>query len=445
MTRFRSRSRKSLIVFALLGFCAFQPPVLKAPESAAHSGASDSLNMENAHREIWRRFIDAHSILLDFADTNGRFDRPTAAEFRDNKPNALGWWTPTENGAMFNGLYLDGICQRWLHRHQEADRIKARRLAQGLLFLASVGDTPGFIGRGVASDGKTPPAMGSNDQTSPWFYGLWRYLYTGLPEPDERRQIIAKMVEVANALVANDWRIPTMSYAPARFRNTFATFNWEGAPRMLFILKAMHQLTGESRWDVLYRKAASETGGEPRRSRLQICADGMLFDIPKQFRWTGISSTVDVRALWEMETDPVLRRAYEQGLNASAQSAVVDIARWHLFDNQDRKPFLHDWRSLLTKWQPQHSEQDALAVSQTQLNELVRLSPRRNYELGLVREPLWMAWIVTLAPDPSLADQYRSEMLSAIGHFRYERLYYSQFFPAEAVWFRLQKNVTNAR
>ncbi|WP_198174736.1 hypothetical protein [Spirosoma arboris] len=434
----------TLMLLVFLGLCSFQKLSL-APECPPHSGTNDSLNMEKAHQEIWRRFVDEHNILIDFADSAGTFARPTADEFRENKPNALGWWTPTENGSMFNGLYLDGICQRWLHRHQETDRIKARKLAQGLLLLASVGDTPGFIGRGVATDGKTPPSMGSNDQTSPWFYGLWRYLYSGLPEPEERRKIIAKMIEVANALQSTGWRLPTTTYSPARYRNTFATFSWEGAPRLLFILKAMHQLTNDAKWDKLYREAAYETGGAPQRSRLQICADGMLFDIPKQFRWTGVTSTVDVRALWEMETDPALRAAYEQGLNASARSAVVDVARWHLFDNNDRKPFLHNWRTLNQWWKPQHSEQDALDVSATQLIELVKLSPRRNQELGLVREPLWMAWIVTLAPDTTLIDPYRTEMLGAIAHFQYDRLAYSQFFPAETVWFRLQKNAKKIR
>lgn len=438
MTAFRQKTALSFVGLILLLLSSFQQKTGAVLAQNSPSVDADSLNVEKVHQEIWRRFIDEYSILIDFTDSNGRFDRPTAAEFRENKPNALGWWTPTENGSMFNGLYLDGICQRWMYRRNEADRQKAKRLAQGLLFLASIGDTPGFIGRGVATDGKTPPAMGSNDQTSPWFYGLWRYLDTGMAEPPERRQIIAKMVEVANALLANDWRLPTMSYAPARFRNSFATFNWEGAPRLLFILKAMHQLTGDAKWNKLYQEAAREVGGEAQRSRLQICAEGMKFDIPKQFRWTGVSSTVDVRALWEMEKDPEMRKAYEDGLNASARSAASGISLWHQFDLNDQKAFLHDWRVLNQWWKPQHSEQDALAVSQTELNELVKLSPRRNQELGFVREPLWMAWIVTMAPDRNLVEQNRAEIRGALTHFRSEKLYYSQFFPAEAVWFRLQ-------
>jgi hypothetical protein len=34
-------------------------------------------------------------------------------------------------------------------------------------------------------------------------------------------------------------------------------------------------------------------------------------------------------------------------------------------------------------------------------------------------------------------EQYRSLVLEAIRHYRYDRLYYSQFFPAENAWYQL--------
>ena len=130
---------------------------------------------EKVHAEVWRRFIDEHDILIDYADTDGSFPRPTAEECREQKPNALGWWTPIENGSMFNGMYLDAAVHRWKISRAEADKEHARRMADALLMLSSLGP-PGFIARGVADDGKTPYPMGSNDQTAPWFYGLWKYL-----------------------------------------------------------------------------------------------------------------------------------------------------------------------------------------------------------------------------------------------------------------------------
>jgi hypothetical protein len=214
---------------------------------------------QKVHDEIWRRFIDKHDILIDYTDFDGSFPRATPEECREGKPNALGWWTPIENGSMFNGLYLDAAVNRWKISHAEADKEKARRIANALLFLASLGP-PGFIARGVADDGKTPYPMGSNDQTSPWFYGLWRYLHEGLPTREERERIIAKMVEVANALNATHWLMPCNTGAPSPFRGGFGGFTWESAPRLLFVLKTMHDLTRDPKWAEMYQRAIEDDG-----------------------------------------------------------------------------------------------------------------------------------------------------------------------------------------
>ncbi|WP_336515036.1 hypothetical protein [Pollutibacter soli] len=395
-------------------------------------------NIEKAHTEIWKKFIDQYNVLIDFTDVDGSYDRPTREEFLENKPNALAWWTPVENGSMFNGLYLDGICERWMQTKNKSDKEKAARLVKGLLFLASVGDTPGFIARSVATDGKTPPAMGSNDQSSPWFYGLWRYLQTSMPDKKEREKIIAKMTEVANVYISTDWKIPATSYSPSKFRNSFASFNWEGAPRILFISKALYQLTSDGKWNSIYKKAMHEAGGEENKTRLQLCREGMHFEKNKVNRWTGVSGVVDLHALWEMETDPELKRIYEEGLNASAKSAAEGLKLWHQFDSNNQQKFEKNWRLLNQWWKPQRSEQDALDVADTQVKELVKMSPRRVQELHYMREPIWMSWIVTMAADKNITAQHKSEIIDMLGYFDFPQMRYSQFFPVEVVWYRLK-------
>src|ERR1700733_11191673 len=74
---------------------------------SAHAEDVAAANVEKAHGEIWRRFIDPYHILVDYTDLEGKFPRPEPGECRDGKPNALGWWSPIENGSMFNGMYLD--------------------------------------------------------------------------------------------------------------------------------------------------------------------------------------------------------------------------------------------------------------------------------------------------------------------------------------------------
>ena len=122
-----------------------------------------------AHKEIWRRFIDQYGIMIDFADMAGNVSLPTPEECKLGKPNALGWWAPIENGAMFNGLYMDAAVNRWNHTRSDEDATKARKLMEGLLLLNSISDVKGFVGRGVSTDGKSHYPMGSNDQSSP----LW--------------------------------------------------------------------------------------------------------------------------------------------------------------------------------------------------------------------------------------------------------------------------------
>ncbi len=409
-------------------------------QDAVAAGPADAAEakVQQAHAELWRRFIDEHDILVDYADTLGKFPRPTPAECRAGKPNALGWWTATENGSMFSGMYLDGAVLRAKATGAPVDRTRAQRLVKGLLRLASLGP-PGFIARCVATDGRTPYPMGSDDQTGPWFYGLWRYVHEGLAEPEERAVIVAKFVEVARVLESSGWRMPCNEGAPSPYRGTFAGHSWQHAPRLLFLLKATHALTGDAHWDELYRAAVAERGGDPARTRAEICAAGMVFHNAKwRASWTGASSVIALRGLWELETDAELRAAYAQGLAASAAMAAPGVPLALKFDNASQAAFLHDWRVLNEWWQPQASEAEAVEVAERQSKELGRLSPRRYAEFVHMREPLFAAWVVTLCPDAAVVGAQREAILTTLAHYDYAKLNYSQFFPAEAAWYRLQ-------
>lgn len=394
--------------------------------------------MDSARTEIWRRFVDQYDILLDYAELDGSYPRPTPEENREGKPNALSWWTATENGSMFNGSYLEAAILRWKQTKSKEDRDRALRLVKGLLLLSSVGPK-GFIARGVASDGKTPPPMGSNDQSGPWFYGLWRAVHEGLVEGEERKQVIAKFVEVASVLESTAWKMPCVEGAPSPFRGSFAMFSWEGAPRLLFLLKATHRLTGDKHWAELYTKLAQETGGQQPQSRIEYCAAGMVFHRPNSREcWTGASGVAPLRALWEMEEDATLKAAYARGLDASVKLAAEGVPLALQFNNDGKEVFVGDWRKLLGGWRPQKSEAEAVEVAEIQAKELGKMSPRRYQEFKFVREPAYAAWLVTLHPDRAVVESHRDTLLKTLAHFRYERLYYSQFFPVETAWWRLR-------
>lgn len=392
---------------------------------------------EPAHREIWRRFVDRHGVMLDFTGLDGSVPFPTPEECRDGKPNALGWWSPIENGAMFNGLYMDAAVSRWEHTHAVEDAAKARRLMEGLFFLNSVSDVEGFVARGVSTDGKSHYPMGSNDQTLPWLTGLWRYHSSGIATTEEKRRIREHITRTVSEIVRLKWSMP--AEPPFHRRGSFQGFHFDEAARMLFTLKLMHTLTGGSDWRALYEKELRNTGGPENRSKLEVCRQGMKFFYAKTHNWTSCTAVGALRALWEMETDAALKSAYREGLRASAALAAESLPLALKYDPADRSHFALDWRAtMMPLWRPQKTEQEAAALADVQIRAFIKTSPRRPVETAFIREPASAAWIVTLCPDRDLVTRHVPAIEGMIRRFDYSRLYYSTFFWVESAWWRLR-------
>ncbi|MBX3448881.1 MAG: hypothetical protein KF777_04930 [Planctomycetaceae bacterium] len=401
---------------------------------AADPSAAEAV--ESAHREIWRRFVDPHGIMLDFADLDGNVTYPTPEECREGKPNALGWWSPIENGAMFNGLYLDAAIRRWEHTRSEEDAAKARRLMEGLLTLNSISDVKGFVGRGVSTDGKSHYPMGSNDQTLPWLVGLWRYWQSELATPEEKTRIARHLVETVEEIVKLDWKMP--AEPPFGVRGTFQGFHFDEAARMLFTMKLMAAITGDESWQEKYRRELDVRGGDKNMTKLEICEAGMKFFYAKTHNWTSCTAVSALRGLWELESDEPLKAAYARGLTESARLAAESLTLAEQYNPQDDSKFEMDWRaSMLPLWKPQRNEQEAVKLAEQQLREFIKTSPRRLKETAFIREPTSAAWIVTLCPDATVVNEHRAAIENVLTRYDYSRLYYSTFFWVECAWWRL--------
>ncbi|HRQ89887.1 MAG TPA: hypothetical protein PLA50_13895, partial [Bacteroidia bacterium] len=281
--------------------------------------------------------------------------------------------------------------------------------------------------------------MGSNDQTAPWLHGMWRYLDSGLASEEEWAAMVAKVESVADALAASGWRMPCDTGAPSPYRGTFAGDGWEFAPRLLFLMKCLHVLTGKEIWAERYHAALSEQGQVSGMTRLDVCRRGMLFEHERRHSWTCASGAVCLRGLWELEDDPDLKAAYAVGLKAGAELALTSLPLHAEFDPAAQQTFHADWRVLNEWWKPQTSEQEAVDVAMVQVKELGKRSPRRYREFTFVREPAYAAWLVTLCPDADLLRRHRGKIEQVIAHYDYGQLYYSQFFPVEAAWYRLRE------
>ncbi|MBN8215978.1 MAG: hypothetical protein J0L75_05015 [Spirochaetes bacterium] len=392
--------------------------------------------MDPWHRALWGRFMGVDGVLLDYAGPSGEVDLPTPEDCRLGKPNALAWWSPIENGAFFTGLYLAGLCRRHEQGSNAQDRERARVLARGLLSLARTRSDSGFIARGLAPDGMAFHTVTSSDQIAPWFYGLWRYLRSGLPHADERVEILGVFRKTADDLYRGGWQIPTGPGMPAG--STFGNWVWKdfrGAPRLLFVCRAMADLTGDPVWEDRYRRYCAETPLRALTNRLAVIAEGMGRDVRGEDPalaencWVYVVSQAMVAALLEMETDSATAQAYRKSLEATAAQVYPLLADIRFFRSL---PVSVDWRSL-KYWKVQASPKEAEALAARQYIDW--MSPGRMHETRFMREPLCAAWISMFATNA----EYRRRALWTLGTARAllnpEKLTTSLFFAGECAWY----------
>jgi len=415
------------LVTCLLLVCQLLGDQLAAEQPSA------SAAVEQAHAELWRRFVDSHGVIRDYVG-----ELPTPEDCTLGRPNAIGWWSPIENGPMFTGLYLPAACERARRSGNEADKVQARRLAQGLLKCASVSDVPGFIARGMGTDGKCHYPLGSDDQTHPWFYGLHAYFKSDIPTAEERKAIAAKFKEVADVLESTGWQCPCDGAFRGEFRGGFKGHLFRDAVRYLFMLRATYEVTGDSVWLERYRKHLAERPAHADKTRLEICAEGYPFDraaieqIDRYQLWIYVGSQGSLAKLFAMETDENLQARYRAGLAVNAKNALPAIEAHASFDNNDTKVFGNaDWRAVYTTWFPQPTQADAKRLSET--GDKVKRGERKHYEARFMKNPLAGAAIVALAGDSTGRDIIEQ----AIRHYDYSKLNMAEFFFAECAYYAL--------
>lgn len=392
----------------------------------------------SAHSGIWSKFMDSHGLMLDFANKDGKVLLPTAEECRLGKPNALGWWSPIENGPMFTGMYLEAMVLRWSLTKEPEIAQKAKKMVQGLLKASSVSETPGFVARGFGSDGESHYPMGSDDQIAPWFLGLWCYCNSEIPSKEEVQQIKTQYLKVADALYANAWNVP--AEAPFGKRGTFQGFNFDHVTRLLFVCRTAFELSGDIKWKTRYFNYLREVGslGTKLVDRLEVCQRGMVYHYAAYHSWTSCTSVACLRVLWEMEEVEVIKRAYLQGLKSSMTLAAKNLAKGKAYKNGEVQAFEYNWSVMNDSWKPQTTEQEAVAVASVQINEFEKISPQRLRETSMVREPCSAAWIVSLCPNLADVKKYEADIFSIIMQYNYPELVYSQFFWVENAYWRLK-------
>ncbi len=415
-----------------------------ASQAMDESGANSQLL---SSRTLDEAMAQAHSALMDFIDSEGVIldyaaDKPTPEDCSLGRPNAIGWWSPIENGPMFTGVYMYAACERAKRSGLAADRDLARRLAGGLMKCASVSDVPGFIARGVGTDGRCHYPLSSDDQVHPWFYGLLIYCKSGIPSKEEASAIAGKMLEVGDALQAASWSAPCDGDFKGQHRGGFEGAMYRDAIRYLFILRALYEVGGGETWLKRYRDALAQCPPQSKRTRAEICALGYGPDreIYKGFEgwcmWMYVAPQLSVASLAGMEDDPSLRKSYLDSLALNARNALLAIPSHEKFDNGNSLVFGEaHWRDVFTSWFPQKTQEDA-----RRLSERDRYKPvckRKDYEHAYACQPLAAAAIAAFSGD----EDARSAVEKTLLHYDYSKLKLSRFLYAECAYYALKSQM----
>jgi len=403
--------------------------------------AKPTPSVERLHQDMWNRFVQPNGLLLDYNTPAGDVELPTAEECREGKPNAISWWTPIENGPFFTGLYLDAAVRRWKVTQSTEDLGKARKLAEGLMLSSTVSNVPGFIARGVLPDGKSYYPIGSDDQTAPWFQGLWAYIRSGAPTPKEKQRIEAKMVEVAEVLRGNGWSMPcdaSGAFPPGVMRGSFSEPEYRSAARQLFVTRAMFEMTGNAVWNQAYEDALTKPihKGKTMLQYVEEGIPGWWKDHPNLVSnqiWLCVNPQAMVRELADLEKRPEIREKYLTSLKTNAK-AVAHLIIAEPPANLETIPYRTDWRTMNEMWEPQTSTKQTVDLALKQLKAWKNQG--RNVEIPGLREPFSAAAILRLSPqsDPDIqaADARFEQFIQGIP---WEKLYSSYALFAEYAWY----------
>ncbi|MDR2705753.1 MAG: hypothetical protein LBC02_08245, partial [Planctomycetaceae bacterium] len=209
--------------------------------------------------------------MYDFVGLNGEISLPTGEECQNNIPNALGWWSPIENGGYFGGIYLISQCMRYEQAKTPENREKVKRLVNGLYKLQDIGNVPGFIARGIAADGKSTYPASSSDQTMPFIIGLWRYLKTDIPNEKERTECSERLFRHVETIQKNNWII--IGTQKEFMHGNLTDTAYLSTAHILFVLWIMDDLTNDPVWRDLFVKLLdpNTSDGAARRKNLVAC------------------------------------------------------------------------------------------------------------------------------------------------------------------------------
>ena len=412
----------AVVMFNCFGHAGQGEP--KAVKKVQKSQSCDLTAIQNRILDvIEKRFISPEGVLYDYAGLNGEVILPTPEECALNKPNALAWNTPIENGGFFNGLLLVGLVDLWETQPSEKIAKMARTMVKGLYVLQDKSPVPGCILRGIGKDGCFYPAS-STDQVIPWLLGLWVYSKSSLATDAERKECRKRCYALVKALEKNNWIIPGTKEGFSRGNLvSYSPINNCALVLAAMVLDEMESTDHHLNAVLNKKRIDSIFTGYPK-IRAREC-------------WYASHNFYIMRMLAEQTKDKALRAKIYHGLNVTAAALPTGISLWK--KHVRGLKFSPDWHSLNRVWFEQKNSKEAQACSNPQWQIWNETSPAVMNERHSIMFGLSSAWILLMAEDKALVEANKSAILEMLNGIPYEELYYVPFFYAINVIAELSK------
>lgn len=386
------------------------------------------------HKKVWERFVrmpEGH--LLDYVGYNNEVFYPTAEECRASNPNALGWWTPIENGAFFGGLYAYALIKEYDRAPNDQALKEINILMSGLYLLEEVGQVDGFIARGVADDGASHFPFSSDDQLFPWVRAV--YAYSKSPACHDKKDAEERLIRVLRAVRSYGWQIPTDIAGLFRGSPLTEHSDWRNASGLLQLAAILADVTKSDEDRAEFERLADEAPQGSIFTRAEIASHGYAVDMiaylgTKQ-TWICLGNHLGLQILAEL--DPKRRDCYLQGMERNGTTALDVIWDINKYDNS-KVGFDVNWRRICEKYESWNGD-PGLAVK-IAMNELElwnkEIAPHRNMENHVLGNALFAAWIAVTSPDVRVAREAYKRLLKCAERVDWDSLHLPYAFVAEA-------------
>ena len=384
------------------------------------------------HEQVFKRFIRMpYGHIMDCADLSGVAVIPTAEECRNYIPSIVAWTTPIADGAMFGGLYLYALCQRYAATPSEALKKDIGVLIRGLLLLCDISDVDGFIARGVADDGVTHYPCSSNDQTGPWILGLYFAMHSDAADADTKEEIRKRLYRTLRGFYRNDWQFRNEWEGTAL--GTYKSADFRNCAKFLFAAAVARELGIVSKEE--FRTYATEIPPKGFYSRREVIARGfsheMLNSVALRQFWITVCAHLSVLELCKL--DPEGSAQYERGISLGAYSAKFFVREFDHYKPDDFPPFDHDWRKIVPHLKKVTTYEEIKAQSMGLANELyAEVCPLRGHERMTLGQALFSAWVAIASNERAIADYAYAALTECIQKIDWDKVGQCYAFVAES-------------